>query len=146
MLERIRSCRLCCFPAIWDNFPNALLEAMAMGKAIVATSGSGMGEIIEHERSGVLVEPGEVSELGRAIGRVLSDEPLRERLGAQARKRVEHLCDPARVIGEMEVVIRNTKPAARRAFRRWTELAPALESRSMLARVRSACPKLPPHA
>jgi glycogen synthase len=145
VLGLVGSATVCCFPAIWDNFPNALLEAMAMGRAIVATGGSGMGEIIEDGVSGVLVGPSEVGALARAIERVLGDASLRGRIGRGARVRVQGLCDPARVIGEMEVVIGGVNPSMRRDFRRWRELSPAVESMSVVARGRRVCAKLLAH-
>ncbi|MCH7792418.1 MAG: glycosyltransferase family 4 protein, partial [Planctomycetes bacterium] len=123
-------------PAIWDNFPNALLEAMALGKPIVATSGSGIAEIIEHERSGLLVQPDDAQALAAGLELALSDKSLRERLGGEAQKRVRELCDPAQIVSRMEALIRRSSPSMRRQFRRWRELAPAAESRSVIQMLR----------
>jgi glycosyltransferase involved in cell wall biosynthesis len=43
-------------PSLWENFPYTCLESMALGKAIIATKGSGYNEIIEDGQSGFLVE------------------------------------------------------------------------------------------
>ena len=136
MLDRIRSSTLCCFPAIWDNFPNALLEAMALGKPIVATSGSGIAEIIQHGRSGLLVQPDDAQALAAGLELALSDKSLREQLGGEAQKRVRELCHPAQIVSRMEALIRRSPPSMRRQFRRWPELAPAAESLSPIEKLR----------
>ena len=60
---------------------------MAQGRPVVATRAGGVGEVVEDGRSGVLVEPGDPVELAAAIGALLADDGLRERLGAAARER-----------------------------------------------------------
>jgi glycosyltransferase involved in cell wall biosynthesis len=62
-----------------------LLEAAACGQAIVATDVGGTREILTDQISAVLVQPGDVSSLAAAMQQVLRDQPLRTRLGRQAR-------------------------------------------------------------
>lgn len=78
----------------WDKWrregcPVALLEAMACGKACVATDVPGSRDIIEDGVSGLLVEPENVTELAAAIQRLIDDPILRENMGAAARSRIE---------------------------------------------------------
>lgn len=98
----IRGAAACCFPSLWENFPNVVLESMAMGAAVVGSRVGGIGEVIEHGKSGWLVEAGDADGLSHALSRLLDDEPLRKRLGAGARDRVATYCDPGRVV-EMTV-------------------------------------------
>ena len=98
----MRSGGVCCFPSRWENFPNAVLEAMALGAAVVCSDAGGMSEIVEPGRSGVLFPTGSAADLAEAIEGVLKDRTLRERLGKGAAARVASLCDPARVV-EMTV-------------------------------------------
>ncbi|MFM7321098.1 MAG: glycosyltransferase, partial [Armatimonadota bacterium] len=65
------------------------LEAAAAGMAIVSTNQRGPGEIIESERSGLLIPPGDGEALTHALRRVVADRNLRESLrkGAVARAR-----------------------------------------------------------
>lgn len=72
-----------------------LLQAMAGGKAIVASNTGGMADYIQHEVSGLLVEPGDPGALRAAIDRLMGDESLRIRLGRTAREAVvsRHLPD-----------------------------------------------------
>lgn len=71
-----------------DGLPNVLLEAMATGLACVGSAAASIPEAIEHERTGLLVPPGDPHALAGAIERLASDPPLRARLGAEARVRV----------------------------------------------------------
>jgi glycosyltransferase involved in cell wall biosynthesis len=70
-----------------DSLPGALIEAAALGKAIVAARVGGVGEIVEHEDSALLVEPGDVDSLAAAIRSLLTDTEKADRLSRQARRR-----------------------------------------------------------
>jgi glycosyltransferase involved in cell wall biosynthesis len=59
---------------------------MAMGKGIVASRLGQIGEVLVDEETSLLVEPGNVDELGNAIVRLIESETLRKRLGARARE------------------------------------------------------------
>ena len=66
-----------------------ILEAMAMGKAVVATRTSGQTDVIVDGENGLSVAPGDVGGWRRAITRLREDDRLRERLGRNARRWVE---------------------------------------------------------
>lgn len=66
--------------------PLKLFEYMSAGRAIVASACGQIPEVIEHERTGLLVEPGDVDALAAALARLVDDEILRGCLGAAARK------------------------------------------------------------
>lgn len=66
--------------------PTKLFEYMAMGKAIVASRLGQIGEVLAHEETALLVEPGNAGELVRAIQRLSHSRELREQLGAAARR------------------------------------------------------------
>jgi len=72
-----------------EDFPNVILEAMCLGKAVIASRLSGTPEQIEHLRSGMLVEPRDVDGLAGAIKQVIDDSVLRERLGENAQQRFD---------------------------------------------------------
>ena len=73
----------------------ALLEAMAMGKAVVATERAVLRDYVDDGVEALLVPPGDPSALREAIGRVLDDASLAASLGAAARARVERECSSA---------------------------------------------------
>jgi glycosyltransferase involved in cell wall biosynthesis len=65
--------------------PTKLFEYMAMGKGIVASRLGQIGDVLENEKTALLVEPGNVLELSNAIQRLAGSRELRERLGESAR-------------------------------------------------------------
>jgi glycosyltransferase involved in cell wall biosynthesis len=71
---------------LWFS-PLKLYEYMAVGKAIVASDAGQISEMIEHDFSGLLVEPGDVAHLSEALIKLLKDPAERERLGCNARQR-----------------------------------------------------------
>ena len=64
------------------------LEYMAAARAVVAPRYGPFEEILEHDREGLLFPPGDLTGMLAAIRRLLGDEPLRRRLGSEARNRV----------------------------------------------------------
>jgi glycosyltransferase involved in cell wall biosynthesis len=79
-----------------DGIPNVLIEAAACGLPIVTTPVSGIPELIEDQRSGLLVPPREPAALADAIERLLQSPELRERVRRAARKTVEEMFDVRR--------------------------------------------------
>lgn len=75
-------------PSIWENCPYACLEAMAAGRAIVASNQGGMPELIEDGVNGLLAASGDASAYLAQLDRVIGDAALRHRLGAAARDTV----------------------------------------------------------
>jgi glycosyltransferase involved in cell wall biosynthesis len=75
-------------PSQEDNLPNTVVEASACGTPCVAFAIGGMGDIIEHEKTGFLAQPYDPRELAHGLARVLEDDRLRDALGNQARKKI----------------------------------------------------------
>lgn len=73
-------------PSYNEGMPNVVCEAMLSGRAVVASTVGGIPEIVQSERTGLLVPPGEPQELRRALERVLDDADLREGLAQRARE------------------------------------------------------------
>lgn len=89
-------------PSLMDNLPNTLLEAMYFGKVIVASRGASLDELIEHEKEGLLVKPGNADALADAMLRAASlDSSARSALGAAAASKVRALCSPERVMPQL---------------------------------------------
>jgi glycosyltransferase involved in cell wall biosynthesis len=76
-------------PSLAEGMPVALLEAMAWGLSAIASRVSGTVEVITSGKNGILVEPGDVPGLSRAIINLLADAELRRRISGAARKRVK---------------------------------------------------------
>lgn len=77
--------RVVCFAGVGAECPAAAGEALAAGACVVAVEGSPAGELIEHERTGLIVPAGDSDALAAALRRVLSDPTLAQRLGGAAR-------------------------------------------------------------
>jgi glycosyltransferase involved in cell wall biosynthesis len=73
-----------------------VVEAMLVGTAVVATNGGGIPEFVEHEQTGLLVPMGNPNAMAHAIGRLLQDEELRQRLAQAAQQRAREMFDPAK--------------------------------------------------
>ena len=71
-------------PSLWESYCLAAVEAMALGRPVIGTTGNGFSEFLENGRNGLLVSRGSVDELADAVSRLLEDESLRTRLGQAA--------------------------------------------------------------
>lgn len=72
-------------PSLWEGLPIGLLEAMAMGKAIIATNVDGTSEIIKNEENGMMVEPMNLhEELVTSLLKLGNDGTLRKKFGEAA--------------------------------------------------------------
>lgn len=72
-----------------EGLPLVVLEAMAMGKPVVATMVEGVPEVVRDGETGLLVPPGDAAELASAVVRLLCDPGWAAELGAQACRRVQ---------------------------------------------------------
>lgn len=75
-------------PSLKEGLPYTLLEAGLAGLPVVATSVGGIPEIIENEKTGLLVRPSNTGELTDAINRLVNDTELRQKLGRNLREKV----------------------------------------------------------
>jgi glycosyltransferase involved in cell wall biosynthesis len=73
------------FPSFSEGMPRAVLEAMAMELPVVSSKVDGIGEVIENDNTGLLVQPGDETELAQALLRVLGDSDFGRDLGVRAR-------------------------------------------------------------
>jgi glycosyltransferase involved in cell wall biosynthesis len=97
-----------------DGLPNALLEALAAGRPLVASRVAGIPDVIDHDRNGLLVPEKDAAALAEALGRLVAEPQTRARLSAAAR-------DTA--------VTRLSWDAAARAFEEAYAQATALDAR-----------------
>jgi glycosyltransferase involved in cell wall biosynthesis len=75
-------------PSWTEGLPLVVLEAMALGRPVVATAVGGTPELVADGETGLLVPPRDVAALTAALKRVLDDEGLRNRLGEAGKRRV----------------------------------------------------------
>lgn len=72
-----------------DGLPNALLEALAAGKAVVASRVAGIPDVVEDGRNGLLVPEKDAPALAAAVDRLRREPETRRRLGEDARRGAE---------------------------------------------------------
>ncbi len=84
----------------------AFLEAMAMGKPVVAWDSGGTPELVVNGRTGFVVEPRSIPALADSLIRLLRDADLRRRIGQEGRRRVEQVLTPARMCESMSAIYR----------------------------------------
>ena len=98
---------VCAFPSVWESFGFVCLEAMAAGRPVVVTEGTGMAEMVDGAAFGRTVPPRDADAIARALLDLLAlsaDE--RARLGAAARQRVLDRYAFDRVAQEQETAYR----------------------------------------
>jgi glycosyltransferase involved in cell wall biosynthesis len=76
-------------PALMEGFGIAVVEAMAMGKAVVATTTGGLPEVVAQGETGLLVPPGDVESLAATVVSLLDDTVRREQMGRNGKIRAQ---------------------------------------------------------
>jgi glycosyltransferase involved in cell wall biosynthesis len=85
-------------PSYREGIPRALLEAAAMGKALITTDTVGCREVVDDGVTGLLVPVKDAEALARAVVRLLHNPALRERMGKAGREKMEREFDERLVI------------------------------------------------
>ena len=75
-------------PSLWEGLPLSLVLAMGAGLPVVATRVAGLPEVVEHERTGLLVPAADAAALGSALARIVGDPAFAQRMASAAREAV----------------------------------------------------------
>jgi glycosyltransferase involved in cell wall biosynthesis len=89
-------------PSLTEGLSNVILEAMAAGLPVVATRTGGNPELVQNDRTGLLVSTGSAEEIAAAISRLLDQPSWARSLGEQARRRVIDEFTIDRTLAELE--------------------------------------------
>jgi glycosyltransferase involved in cell wall biosynthesis len=93
--EYLAAAEVICAPSIRDDsgnvdgLPNVVLEAMASGTPLVTTAAGGIGAVVEHERTGLIVAERDAAAIAAAISRLLADRDFARQIGQAARADVQ---------------------------------------------------------
>jgi len=80
MAELYRSADIMVNPSLVDNMPISVLEALASGVPVVSTEVGGVPYLVQHDKTALLVPPGDVDAMAKAVIRILEDQDLADRL------------------------------------------------------------------
>lgn len=107
-MNKLASASVLVLPSHTEGFPNVILEAMALGRAIVATPVGAIPEMLA-EGAGLLVQPKCVVELAAALKKIQEDSGLRTELGKHAQHRAEALYSLPAVFSSYESIWRSSR-------------------------------------
>ena len=93
-------------PSFFEGMGRVLLEAMAMGKPVVASRVGGIPDLVEDGVNGLLVRPGNVKELADALKIMLNGKKLAEKMGNEGRERVKEQFSADAMVRSIEKVYR----------------------------------------
>jgi glycosyltransferase involved in cell wall biosynthesis len=92
--------------SVTEGLGTSLLDAMACGKPIVATTAGGMPEVVRNGETGLLVPPRDHEAMAAAIAKLLTDEPMRRAMGAAGEARVREHFSAERMVQDTLAVYR----------------------------------------
>jgi glycosyltransferase involved in cell wall biosynthesis len=75
--------------SLYESFGVAVLEASACGKAVVVSNVGGLPEVVENNKTGIIIEPQNIEQTAEAIDRLTADPELRAEMGEQGRRMVQ---------------------------------------------------------
>lgn len=84
-----------------DGLPNVIVEAQSQGMAVLSTNISGIPELIENHKNGILVEPDNIDELLEALQTLIRDPKSRAQMGSMGQKKVHDEFSHKQTIGKI---------------------------------------------
>lgn len=109
-------------PSLWEGLPIGLIEAMSMGKAVIATNVDGSREIVKNDYSGLLIETDNlVANLTKAILDLAGSKSLREKLSNNALKTVSLNFNAAKMTKKIEKVYEGLLPVTTIKLKQFAE-------------------------
>ena len=90
--------------SLWEGLPIVILEAMAAEKPVVATTVDGVAEVVEHDKTGLLVEPQRPDLLAKSVIELIRNPNRAKGMGKRGRERLERYFSIKRVINTVEQI------------------------------------------
>lgn len=88
-------------PAIYENFPFAILEAQSSGLPVISTNVGGIPEFLEDNKNGLIIEPGSSKQLTQKLLVLLKDQKLAKKMGDHGRKLIKEKLDWRLITGQV---------------------------------------------
>lgn len=114
-LQRLAQADLCALPSVLDNFPMVLLEALSLGIPTVSSTRVGIASLLREREACLLSEP-QPPKVAQAIGRLIDDRSLRQRIAENAKRTVREEFSAAAVVGLLEAEYRLAVAKSREAI------------------------------
>jgi glycosyltransferase involved in cell wall biosynthesis len=106
MTPYLHHCDLVVLSSLYEGMPNIVLEAMAAGKVVVATDVHGVKELVQHEKTGLIVPSKDPRALMQAINHLLDTPGKRDAYGKQGLQRVQNYFTMNRMVQNLETYLR----------------------------------------
>ncbi len=104
--EQLDASTVLVLPSFPEGLGRVIIESFARGRAVVATDGGGIPDLVTNEVEGLLVPPADIEALAVALERVLADRELAERMGKAARVRyADWHSTPGQLTGEIRALV-----------------------------------------
>jgi glycosyltransferase involved in cell wall biosynthesis len=100
--DALEAANVVCLPSRHEAFGRVFLEAWSKGKPVIGGRIPAIADVIDHERSGLLVKPGSAAELSDALERLLRDPALATALGRRGREALEARYNWPQVVARVE--------------------------------------------
>jgi colanic acid/amylovoran biosynthesis glycosyltransferase len=113
--EQLQACDIFCLPSFAEGLPVVLMEAMAVGRPVIATYISGIPELVENNITGLVLPAGRSDLLAEALLRLVNDGELRKQLVTAGRKRVEAMHDIGPIATQLGALFTANVPALNRS-------------------------------
>ena len=126
---------------IEESFGRVVIEAFACGVPVVATAVGGFKEIIDNEKDGLLVEPGNSDAIADGILRILNDSNFAQKLATQAREKVERKYTMEECLRKTEEVYEKTIKTQRILVIKISSLGDLILSLPSLKEIRNKFPR-----
>lgn len=103
--EQLKKADILILPSYKEGYPNSLLEAMVSGVPAIASNVGSIPEIIEHKKSGYLIEPGNVNDIQEAIIWYVENQEQRLEIAHNARKSILEKNSLDNAVGKFEKIL-----------------------------------------
>jgi glycosyltransferase involved in cell wall biosynthesis len=104
--QLMAACDIFAMPSFEEPFGMVFLEAMCMKKPVIALDNGGTREVVEHNKSGLLSAPQDITQLAKNILTLIKNQELRRNLGEYGRARAENYFTPRRMAKDIENIYR----------------------------------------
>ncbi|MGE3746106.1 MAG: glycosyltransferase [Sphingomonadaceae bacterium] len=112
--SEMKACDALVVPSRWEGFGLVAVEAMRLGKPVIASAVGGLREILDNGRFGYLVEPGNALELRRVLAQL--DRPTLERFAEMGKHRFSDRYTAERMAAQIDILYTDVAPAPAKAI------------------------------